>query len=310
MRVAVFGSGGVGGYFGGRLANAGEEVVFIARGEHLKVMRQNGLKVDSLKGNFVVKPVQANDNPSEVGQVEVILVCVKAWQVEEAAKAIRPMLGPDSFVVPLLNGVEAPGQLAAILGKQHVLGGLCHIMSYISEPGYIIHAGIEPHLAFGELDGKSSQRAEKLRDAFEAAEVWAEIPDDIQSAMWQKFLFIASISGVGAVTRMPIGILRHLLETRQMLYQAMEEIAMLAEAYAIDLPADIVENTMNFVDNLPAGVTASMQRDIMAGKPSELGSQNGAVVRLAAKHKIATPLHNFIYASLIPQEMQARGLKI
>jgi 2-dehydropantoate 2-reductase len=309
MRIAVFGSGGVGGYFGGKLADAGEEVIFIARGKHLKAMLQKGLRVDSIKGNFIVKPVQASQDAAEVGQVDVVLVCIKSWQVEVAARAMRAMIGPDTFVVPLLNGVEAPGQLAAIVGKQHVLGGLCHIMSYIAEPGYIVHAGIEPHVAFGELDGQSSQRAENLREAFERAGVWAEVPDDIQSAVWQKFLFIASISGLGAVTRVPIGIIRHLPEPRQMLHQAMEEIAMVAQAHEIELPTDIVEKTMNFIDNLPEGVTSSMQRDIMAGQPSELGAQNGAVVRLAAKHGIVTPVHNFIYASLLPQEMQARGLK-
>jgi 2-dehydropantoate 2-reductase len=310
MRIAVFGSGGVGGYFGGRLAYAGENVIFIARGKHLRSMLRDGLKIDSIKGNFKVKPVQASDNPSEVGPVDVVLLCVKAWQVEEAVRAMRHLVGSDSFVVPLLNGVEAPGQLASVLGKQHVLGGLCHIMSYVASPGHIIHAGIEPHVAFGELDNQSSQRAENLRASFERAEVWAEVPEDIQAAMWQKFLFIASISGVGAVTRVPVGVIRHLPEPRQMLQQAMEEVALVAKAYNVSLPTDIVEKTMNFVDNLPEGVTASMQRDIMEGQPSELGSQNGAVVRLGAKRGIATPVHNFLYSSLLPQEMQARGLEI
>lgn len=310
MRIAVFGSGGVGGYFGGKLAHAGEEVIFIARGKHLKAMLQDGLKVDSIKGDFIVRPVQAYDNPSEVGQVAVVLVCVKAWQVEEAARSMRPLVGPGTIVVPLLNGVEAPGQLAAVLGNKQVLGGLCHIMSYLAGPGHIVHAGIEPHVAFGELDGQLNPRAEDLRSAFEKAGVWAEVPEDILAAMWQKFLFIASISGVGAVTRVPIGIIRRLPEPRQMIYQAIEEIALVAKAYDIDLPADVVEKTMNFIDNLPEGVTASMQRDIIEKRPSELGSQNGAIVRLAAKRGIATPVNNFLYASLLPQEMQARGLEI
>ncbi|MBE0410170.1 MAG: 2-dehydropantoate 2-reductase [Anaerolineales bacterium] len=309
MRIAVFGSGGIGGYFGGKLAKAGEDVVFIARGEHLKAMLQRGLKVDSIKGDFIIDPVQASDNPSAVGQVDVILVCVKAWQVEEAAKAMQPMVGADTYVVPLLNGVEAPEQLVDALGRQHVLGGLCHIMSYITEPGHIVHAGIEPHIALGELDGQPSQRAERLRSVFEDAEVWAEIPEDIQAAMWEKFLFIASISGIGAVMRVPIGTIRHLPETRQMLRQAMEEVASLAAAYEVNSPADIVEKTMNFIDNLPEGTTASMQRDIMAGRPSELGSQNGAIVRFASKCGLDTPVHKFIYTSLLPQEMLARGLE-
>lgn len=308
MRIAVFGSGGVGGYFGGKLAHAGEDVVFIARGQHLKALLNDGLRVDSIKGDFNILKVTASEDPSTVGTVDVVLVCVKAWQVEEAARSIRPMVGPNTFVVPLLNGVEAPSQLAAALGKQHVLGGLCHIMSYVAKPGYIIHAGIEPHVAFGELEGKSSPRTEALKSSFDRAGVWAEIPGDIQAAMWQKFVFISSISGVGAVSRVPVGIIRHLPETRQLLTQALEEVALVAKAYEVELPKDIVEKTLSFVDNLPEGVTASMQRDILEGRPSELGSQNGAVVRLAAKRGVTTPVHNFLYASLLPQEMQARGL--
>jgi 2-dehydropantoate 2-reductase len=308
MRIAVFGTGAVGGYFGGRLAQAGEEVIFIARGKHLQALRRHGLQVDSVKGDFVVQPVQATDDPAQVGVVDVVLVGVKAWQVPEAAQAMRPMVGPDTFVVPLQNGVEAPTQLAAVLGAQHVLGGLCRIISFILGPGHIRHAGIEPYVAFGELDNQASERAERLRQAFaRAAGVTVEIPPDIQVAMWEKFLFIASFSGVGAVTRAPAGVLRSVPETRQLLEQAMCEIFAVARAREIALPGDLVEQTMAVVDGLPPDGTASMQRDIMEGRPSELASQNGAVVRLGQEAGIATPLHHFIYHSLLPLELQARG---
>jgi len=315
MHIAVFGVGGVGGYFGGRLAKlAAEEdenlkVVFIARGQHLDAMRDNGLRVDSLKGDFWVKQVQATDNPASVGRVDAVIVGVKAWQVPEAGKSMRPLVGPGTFVVPLQNGVDAPSQLAEILGKEHVLGGLCHIVSFIAAPGYICHAGMEPHVAFGELDGRKSERAEQLRAVFTRAGVWAEVPDDVQVAMWEKFLFIAAISGVGAVTRAPAGIMRELPETRQILRQAMEEAADVARAHNVRLGEDIVEKTLRFIDNLPQGATASMQWDIIEGRPSELESQNGAVVRLGLEKGILTPLHAFLYSSLLPQEMRARGKK-
>ncbi len=308
MRIAVFGTGAVGGYFGGRLAQAGEEVIFIARGEHLQALRSHGLQVDSIKGDFVVQPVQAADDPAQVGVVDTVLVGVKAWQVSEAAQAMRPMVGPDTFVVPLQNGVEAPAQLAAVLGAQHVLGGLCKIISFILGPGHIRHAGIEPYVAFGEPDNQASERAERLRQAFaRAVGVTVEIPPDIQAAMWDKFLFIASFSGVGAVTRAPAGILQSVPETRQLLEQAMREIFAVARAREIALAGDIVGQTMAAVDGLPPDATASMQRDIMEGRPSELASQNGAVVRLGQEAGVATPLHRFIYHSLLPLELRARG---
>ena len=307
MRIAVFGTGAVGGYFGGRLAHAGEAVTFIARGEQLRALRERGLRVDSPTGDFVVQPVQATGDPAQVGAVDAVLVGVKAWQVTEAARAMLPLVGPATFVVPLQNGVEAPDQLAAVLGAEHVLGGLCRIVSLVVEPGHVRHAGLEPYVALGELDNRPSQRAERLREAFARAGVTAEIPPDIRVALWEKFLFIASFSGVGAVTRAPAGVLRALPETRQMLEQAMREILAVARAKGIALPEDSIPRTMALVENLPPDGTASMQRDILAGRPSELESQNGAVVRLGRDVGVATPLHAFIYHSLLPLELRTRG---
>ncbi len=308
MRIAIFGTGGVGGYFGGRLAQAGEDVVFIARGEHLKAMRRHGLRVDSIEGDFVVQPVQATDDPAEVGPVDAVVVAVKAWQVSEAAEAMRPMVGPETFVVPLQNGVESPTQLAEALGSERVLGGVCRVMSFIAEPGHIREAGLPPYVAFGEPDNRPSKRVERLRQAFaRATGVNVEIPPDINAAMWRKFLFIASLSGVGAVTRAPFGVLRSLPEARQMLEQVMQEVLAVARARNIALPEDIVSQTLTFVDGLPPGGTASMQRDIMEGRPSELESQNGAVVRLGREVGVSTPLNAFIYHALLPLELRARG---
>jgi 2-dehydropantoate 2-reductase len=307
MRIAVFGAGAVGGYFGGRLALAGEEVIFIARGEHLRAMREGGLRVDSIKGDFRVKPIQATDDPKRIGEVDIILVGVKAWQVPEAALAMRSMLGDQTGVVPLGNGVDAPSQIAAALGGEHALGGLCRISALISEPGHIRHVGIEPFVAFGELNHCSSPRVEALRQAFTRAGVSVSVPDDIQAAMWDKFVFIAAIGGVGAVTRSPAGVIRSVPETRQMLEGAIEETARVAISLNVQLPQDIVAKTMSFIDGMAPGVTASMQRDIVEGRPSELGSQSGAVVRLGLEIGVSTPIHAFIYHSLLPQELKARG---
>lgn len=306
MRIAVFGTGSVGGYFGGRLAQSGEEVIFIARGEHFQAIRSNGLRVDSFMGDFVVKPAQAVNDPRRVGEVDVVLLGVKAWQVQNAALEMRAILGPETFVVPLQNGVDAPAQLAAVLGSERVLGGLCKISAFIAGPGRIHHAGLEPYVAFGELDKRSSERADRLREAFERAGVWVEVPPDIQVAMWEKFLFIAAVSGVGAVTRAPLGAVRDLPETRSMLEQAMRETLAVARGRKVHLPDDVVARTMAFIDGLPPGVTASMQRDIVDGRPSELSSQNGAVARMGLELGVPTPTHTFIYHSLLPQELQAR----
>lgn len=307
MRIAVFGVGGAGGYFGGRLAQAGEDVVFIARGEHLQALRTQGLRVDSVKGNFVLQSVQATDDPAEVGVVDAVLLGVKAWQVSEAAQAMHPMVGAETFVVPLQNGVEAPAQLAAVLGAQHVLGGLAGIISFKVGPGHIHHAGAEPYVTFGELDNRASERAERLRLAFDRAGVAGKISSDIQAAIWDKFLFVVSWGGMGAVTRAPVGVLRSVPELRQMLEQGMHEIFAVAQAHNIALPEDTIRKTIAFVDNLPPSGTTSLQRDIVEGRPSELASWNGAVVRLGQEVGVATPLHGFIYHSLLPLELQAQG---
>lgn len=308
MRIAIFGTGGIGGYFGGRLAQAGADVVFIARGEHLQAIRQNGLKVDSIKGDFVIKPAQATDKPEEVGIVDVVLVTVKAWQISDAAKYMKPMVGPETFVLPLQNGVGAPSQLAKILGYEHVLGGLCGLISYIVGPGHVCHAGADPYIRFGELDNTQSDRTERLQTLFDRTPgITANIPSDINAAMWQKFLLIASWSGLGAITRTPIGVFRSQSGTRQMLEQTMIEIHDVARARNINLPGDVIAKTMEFLDTVPSEGTASMQRDIMEEKPSELETQTGAVVRLGQEAGIETPINNFIYQSLLPMEMRARG---
>jgi 2-dehydropantoate 2-reductase len=307
MRIAVFGAGSVGGYFGGCLARAGHDVVFVARGEHLRAIQTGGLSIESPKGNFLISPARATDDPSSAGPVDVVIVGVKAWQVPDAALAVRPMMGPHTFAVPLQNGVEAPAQLAAALGAERVVGGLCRIISMIAAPGRIRHGGLEPTVIIGELDRRPSERAARLREAFEAGGVTAQVAPDIHVALWEKLIFLAPLSGLGAITRAPIGILRSVSETRRLLEDAMQEIAVVARARGVVLPNDAVERAMKIVDITPAEGTASMQRDIIAGRPSELESQNGAVVRLGREAGIETPVHAFIYHALLPLEQRARG---
>jgi len=308
MRIAVFGAGGVGGYFGGRLAQSGAEVVFIARGEHLNALRRDGLRVDSIAGDFHLREVQASDAPGEIGAVDVVLLTVKSWQVSEAAQAMGPLLHDDTLVLPLLNGVEAAEELAALIGPQRVLGGLCRLVSFVAGPAHIRHTAVAPSLVFGERHGRATARVAALRTELAKAEGFeVHTPESIETAIWSKFLFIAPVSGVGAVTRVPVGELRTIPETRGMLEEAMAEVAALAAARGVTLPNDIVARTLDFLDAMPPDSTASMQRDILAGRPSELEQQSGAIVRLARPLGVPVPVNACLYRSLLPAERRARA---
>jgi 2-dehydropantoate 2-reductase len=263
--------------------------------------------VESIAGDFVVQPADATDDPASVGTVDVVFLCVKAWQVPEMAPSLLPMLRPDTVVVPLENGVEAAGQLAAVVGVQRVVGGLCRIVSYVAGPGHIRHVGVSPRIEFGELNGVKSERVAALRAVFEKASgLSVGTPDDITAATWEKFLFIAPVSGVGAVTRVPIGIFRSVPETRAMLEAAMWEVFHLARARGIVVGDDAVADTLSYVDGLPADATASMQRDLMEGRPSELEYQSGTIVRFGREARVPVPVNECLYRSLLPAELTAR----
>ena len=306
MRFAVVGTGGVGGYFGGQLARAGHEVHFIARGPHLAAIREHGLSVDSIGGDFVVNPADATDDPTEVGHVDTVIVGVKTWQLAEAAKQARSLVGPETVVLPLLNGVDASNELISVLGPDHVLGGVCRIGAEIAEPGRIHHTAMEPSIILGELDNRRSTRAAAVLAALSDAGVQAEIASDIYAAIWEKFMLIATWSGIGAVTRAPVGAWRESPGLRSMAEACLREILTLAHARGVPLPNDRVATTLKAIDGIPATSTASMQRDIMAGRRSELEAQNGAVVRLGEAADVATPTHSFIYHCLLPQDDAAR----
>lgn len=308
MRIAIFGAGGVGAYFGGRLAQSGNDVSFIARGKHLEAMKTSGLRIDSIGGNFTTSHFQASDKPEDIGVVDYVLCCVKAWQIPAAAKAMKPMIGEQTLVIPLQNGVEAPGQLIETLGEDKVLGGLCAIIAFKAGDGHIKHIGGNPLIRFGRLDKKADPRVNQLSEVFNRCYgVKSSIPDDVNIAMWQKFILIAAWSGIGAVTQAPIGVILKVEETRQMLIEALKEIYQTAKSRGINLPESAVEDTLQTLQDLPGNSTTSMQRDIAEGKPSELGVQTDAVIRLAKDTGVETPVNRYILHSLRPLELRARG---
>ena len=307
MRIGIIGVGGVGAYFGGRLAQAGEDVVFIARGRTVDALRSRGLRVDSINGDFVLDRVEATDDPSSLGPVDAIIVATKAWQVREAVETVKPMIGPQTIVVPLENGMDAPADIAGVAGPNHAMGGLCTLVSFVVEPGHIRHAAADPTIMFGDLQNRPSKMVEALRDAFVRAKVNAQIPRDIVHSMWSKFLFIAPLSGIGAVTRAPVGMWRSIPQTRQMAEEAVRELFAVARARGADLSQDALKTTMGHYDALAADATSSLQRDIVDGRPSELDAQLGAVVRMGRDAGVPTPVHNFLYSVLLPQERRARG---
>lgn len=310
MRIAIYGVGGVGGYFGARLWQAGAELALVARGAHLAALKRDGLRVESALGNVHVHPVQASSNPLDIGPVDWVLCCVKTWQVSEAAQAMRPLVGPGTTVLPLQNGVEAADELAAVLGSGHVVGGAAWLSASIAEPGLVRHSAAEPRLVLGELDGSASRRCAELAALLGRAGVRAEVASNVRVTLWSKLVFIAASSGVGAVTRVPIGELRACAASRRVLEAAIEETAGLARARGIALAPDVVADTLRYVDSLPGSTTPSMQRDIVAGRPSELEAQSGAVVRLGHAAGVPVPTHEFLYAALLPQEQRARATAV
>ncbi|MCZ6833581.1 MAG: 2-dehydropantoate 2-reductase [Acidobacteria bacterium] len=307
MRIAIFGAGGVGGYFGACLARAGEEVGFVARGEHLRAMATTGLQIRSPLGDFKLDRVRATHDASQLAPVDLVLLAIKAWQLPQATPALASLLGPSTFVLPLLNGIETSTCLEAVLGPGRVLKGLTRIVSRISTPGVITHVGVQPTIVFKEPDNTTSTRIRRLRDLLENAGIRAVIPEDVDRALWEKFIFVVAVGGVGAVSRANVGVMRQVAETRGLLTEVMEEIYDLARVRGVNLKEDTIPRAMKFLDDMPADATASLQRDLAAGRPSELEAWTGAVVRLGRESGLPKPRNDFIHSSLLPLERRARG---
>lgn len=281
--------------------------MFIARGEHLDAILAQGLRLETPEGELVIHPAEATDDPAQVGIVDIVIAGVKSWQLKDAAHAMKPLIGSETFVLPLQNGIEAAAQLSEVLGPEHVVGGLCATFSWIDGPGRIRCIGQMHFVRFAELDNVPSNRIEGMRKAFERAGVDVKVPSDIQAALWEKFLFVVSFGGVEAVTRAPIGVIRTVPEARQMLERCMHEINEVARARQIALSDGITESMMERVDSLDPSATTSLQRDITNGKPSELEAWNGPVVSTGAQVGVATPLHEFIYHSPVAFGVEGAG---
>ena len=299
MRIAIMGSGGVGGYLGGRLAAAGADVTFIARGAHLAAIRETGLRITSALGDVTLRPAQASDDPAAVGPVDLVIFAVKLYDTEAAATATTPLVGPHTGVVTFQNGVDAPEVLARRLGAGHVVGGVAKIASVVAEPGVIRHTGTMAAFLFGELDGTRSERVVALAEACAAAAVDHELSADIRREIWDKMAFLATFAGLTSLLRLPIGPIRKDPSTRALLRAALEEAFAVARAKGVDLPDDFVERTLAHCDRLPFEMKSSMLQDLERGRRLELPWLSGTIARLGGELGVATPTHAFIAAALM-----------
>ncbi len=310
MRIAIAGAGGVGGLLGGLLARSGSEVVMIARGAHANAIRTHGLRVDSPLGRFTAPVAAVSHDPAALGHADAVLVAVKGWQVADLAPRLAPLVAEGGVAVPLQNGVEAAGRLATALGEEPVAGGLIAVLSWIDGPAAVKHVGAPPRMKVGERGpraGRPSARLDALAAALRAAGAEVEVVADVERAVWEKFLLIEPWGAVSAAARAPIGVVRTVPESRALLVGAMDELARLARARGVALADDAVERTLAIIDRVPFEATVSMQRDLGAGRPSELSDQAGAVIRLAHDAGMPVPIHEVLHAALVPQERAARG---
>jgi 2-dehydropantoate 2-reductase len=301
VKIAIMGSGAVGGYFGARLAQAGEDVTFIARGRQLVAMRQSGLKVESARGDVHLLPIRAVRDPASVGFVDLVLFTVKLWSTEEAGHQLAPLIGPDTMVLSLQNGVDANRILARLVGRERLLGGVCYISAVVDRPGVIQHSGQMARLVFGELgDRKKTRRAERFLEACAPAKAGfdAELSLDVERAIWEKFIFLVGLSAMTTLTRRSIGAVRSDADTRGMLLDVLREAAAVGRAKGVHLDVGEAEKQLAFVDTLPAGLTSSMYRDLERGNMLEVGWLSGAVVRLGRESGIETPANRAVYTAL------------
>ncbi len=294
MRITIMGSGGVGGYFGARLAQAGCDVTFVARGAHLAALRAHGLRVLSPLGDIHFAQPQLTDDPAAAVSADLVLFGVKLWDTEAAAARIRSLVGPQTAVISFQNGVVKDDLLRATLGDAAVAGGVCYIAATIAEPGVIRHTGTMQKLVFGEFDGQSSPRLQAFAQACEAAGVTVELTDRIRRAQWEKFVFLVGLSATTAAARVPIGVIRSHPRSRALLHDLMDEVVQVARAEGVDLPADYAAQRLVFADGLPATMSASMHHDLQRGARLELPWLSGDVVARGRRLGVATPCNRAI----------------
>ena len=300
MRIAVVGAGGIGAPLGASLAAAGQDVTFLARGAHLAAMRAHGLRVEGDRGETVVRPARATDDPAAIGQVDLVLFCVKLWDVEAAGERILPLVGSETSVIPLQNGIDASERLLPIFGAGQVLGGVAVVTGSIVAPGVVRQTGKHHRMVFGELDGRITARVERIRTVCQDAGIEAVVSGDIQRARWEKFIVLVAISGLCALARQPVGGLRDDPDIAPLLDDAMQEVVDVGRACGVRLGPDTLEPLRAFVRDVPSGLTPSMAVDLRAGNRLELRWLAGKVVELGAVHGIATPVNRVVYAALKP----------
>jgi 2-dehydropantoate 2-reductase len=302
MKIGVVGAGGVGGYFGARLALAGAEVGLVARGEHLAAIRERGLQVRRDEGDFTVR-VAASDDPEEIGPCDAVLFCVKSYDTDAAAALLEPLLKPETGVISLQNGVDNEEKIAARIGPGRVLGGVSFILAHIAEPGVIEQTGTVLRTVLGELDGSRSERAERLLAEFRSAEIDSDLAEDIQAVLWDKYAYLCALAGLTAATRLPIGELLRVPETRELFRRMIGEAAEVARAEGVVLADDIVDQKTAFSEQLEPDSFSSLHHDLVTGHRLELDALHGELTRRAARHGISVPISEMIYALLRPWEL-------
>jgi 2-dehydropantoate 2-reductase len=300
MRIAVIGTGGIGGPYGVSLAKAGADVTFVARGAHLAAMRENGLRIEGDRGETHIRPAQVTDDIASIGTVDVILFCVKLWDVEPAAEQLRAIIGPQTAVIPLQNGIDAAERLIRILGDVAVMGGMAFVTGTIVAPGVIRQTGSYQRMTFGELDGQISERGQRVRDLCEAAGFEAVLSPDIMVPVWEKFILLVPLSGLNALTRLPLGKWRRDPDLLALYEAALRETVAVGLAEGIRLPPDSIDETLAMMRSMPAHHTTSMGNDLLRGNRLELPWFAGKVVELGRRHGIPTPVNGFVYAALKP----------
>ncbi len=300
MNIAIMGSGGLGGYFGARLAAAGHDVAFIARGVHLAALRSHGLSLKSDFGDLDVPAVVATDEPAGIGPVDIVVFTVKLYDMAAAAEAARPLVGNGTVVVPLLNGIDAPNVLSQVLGDAAAAGGVTRILSFIDAPGVIRQIGRFAEVIVGPLHDTQRERLGEFRDALQASGVQARVSDDIRAEIWKKMVLLAPLSAITTVTRRPCGVIQSAAELRDLFRCGVAEAVAVAQACDIDLPDTTVDDICAFARGLPAESPTSMQYDLEQGRRLELPWLSGALVRLGREHGVPTPMHAFIAAVLGP----------
>jgi 2-dehydropantoate 2-reductase len=307
MRIAVIGTGGVGGCFGAALAKAGVDVTFLARGAHLAAMRESGLRIEGGRGETIIRPVQATDDIALIGPVDIVLFCVKLWDLEHVAGQISSLIRAATAVIPLQNGIDASDGLAAILGPEATMNGTAMVSATIDRPGVVRQTGTMMTLTFGERDGRFSRRAERFRELCEMAGFEVVLSDNIRVPLWVKFIGLTAFSGCTALTRLPIGPVREHPETFALLVGALREAEAVGRAEGVALPSDVVEKNIQLARSIPPETTASMAVDLALGRRLELPWLAGKVVALGRKHGVPTPLNDIIYAALLPHTNGTRA---